>query len=1809
MKRILLLTLLMASCNCFATRIYVNPLATGSNDGSSWTNAYTNLQYGLDLAQTGDSVLVAAGIYRKSTPYTSTNNYFYRIFNGGITVLGGYPISGNPTDAQRDWVNNPTIFSGEIINFNYASYVLLVENRNTVVLDGFIMRNLETVGVKIDNSQGIIIKNTLFETNNYLPIQITNSSVTFANCVIFNNQTSLVYSSANANTSFYNCVVANNTSSVELIRNENGLLNMYNCTIVNNKGIPVYGNGTGATVIKNSIFWGNRRNDWFENSDIKSVNHTMQVSYSITEIYSDNNTNTLLPNRHPRFMNQLQPAGADNKFFTADDGLQLTAPCSPALNYGDNNLPLPTTTDIIGNPRIFNAGTIDLGAYEMQQMPGPHLNTVYVNNSAGNTGTHDGSSWSNAFTTLQEALLYCADTVKVAAGTYLTTNSWMDSVFNIETGRVVLGGYPATGNPSDADRDPKLHYTILKGNYSAIPTGRPSPAVTAYFTDSTTILDGFRFTNKGSTGSSLDNVNAVAAGYGSKLKIMNCDFRTDAALGIETTGLYISASSPYIYKCDFGNPKHGNSAISVSEQAHPIFASCTIQAHTLEVINASATLDSCVFRKEKSEVSTTFMSSNNAVLNVSNCLFYGIDHGGTFMYNANKTTGVVTGCVFRNTSVFYSYSAVYNDNSSLIFNKCLFDSCRLVMQNFNRSAPVLNNCLSVHGRFMYNKRSFPVVNNCTVVNTWIPLQSLDGLTRSSLVVNVDSSVLRANNTIFWSLKLNPGILDFDNSVGSMVPSATITTNCLTQNYGTHGQNGNIVGKTPRFNRLDHIVGADGKLFTADDGLQLAPCSPAVNAGNAALGTIFATDVLNNPRIAQTVIDMGAYELQQQAGSTGNYYVNSAASGNNTGTSWNDAYTNLQTALCNSCADTIRVAAGTYKPAVNKRDSTFMITRPLALYGGYSNTGNPAPNDRDAAKYPTILSGNIGSPTDSLDNSGLVVFVNAVTDSVHIDGFVIRDAYNSGGLTANAEGGGGMCILYSNAGVYNCNFINNRANPFGGGLSNGTYSNTTVGRCIFINNSASSNAGGLYSRSNLRLTGCVFENNYAQVQGGAVGVAGRFNISNSLFYRNYTTFPNTSGVGGGIYAGAGGYINNCTFVENKCVATLQGGGGIFTNQSRNIEIRNCIFNGNMTGTTTTDYGADFDWQGSYTQPFNCILQYSRPYPLPAMRNIVTTNAGFRALNDPKGPDGIWLTQDDGLQLNYNSPAFNLGRNDVVQDLPVDIMGDARVVLDTVDAGAYEYQDRPLARAGSDTLICAGDPVKIGLDANPKHTYSWTSNPVGFTSTAINPVVNPLVLTDYFLEVTKGAEVMRDTVQIGMRSAVQPAVSASLNSTTVCAGSDAIFTATPLYGGVHPSYEWRVNGVKAGTDTAVFSAVLQQGDQVSVLLTSSASCASPATVTSNIITLKVKPLGEPQVTIVGPVSICTGDTVTYKATSVNGGQQPMFQWVKNGWIDPITADSTYTISGITAQTDIFVKMYSNSTTVCLTKGADTSNVLTIVPKPTVTPSVSVAASYNAVCGARPVTFTAQGVNGGSNPLWQWKVNGNNVGTNSNLYTNSALASGDKVYVAMTSNADCPTDRIVESNRVTMAQQTVINPAISITATQTEVKQDSIISVMANVVNSNGSVTYQWYDSTSTHYWQAISGAITQTIGYAPHQTGDKIRCVAQTVNNCGDAVAVQSAPVTFKINTITGIDAVSAANYGITYWPNPVNTYMVIDGLKLMDQWQTLDIMSVDGHQKILFQSVTNQTRVTLNTSSLKAGFYIGILRKKNGEMVYIKFVKQ
>ncbi len=109
LKAILLIVVSFFSLNGYTQTIYVDHSATGANDGTSWSDAYSNLKTALDNAVSGDDLWVATGTYYPDP----TDRTIYFEIPDGVKVYGGF-LNTATTFAERDWVNNPTILSGDI---------------------------------------------------------------------------------------------------------------------------------------------------------------------------------------------------------------------------------------------------------------------------------------------------------------------------------------------------------------------------------------------------------------------------------------------------------------------------------------------------------------------------------------------------------------------------------------------------------------------------------------------------------------------------------------------------------------------------------------------------------------------------------------------------------------------------------------------------------------------------------------------------------------------------------------------------------------------------------------------------------------------------------------------------------------------------------------------------------------------------------------------------------------------------------------------------------------------------------------------------------------------------------------------------------------------------------------------------------------------------------------------------------------------------------------------------------------------------------------------------------------------------------------------------------------------------------------------------------------------------------------------------------------------------------------------------------------------------------------------------------------
>ncbi|MFL7869726.1 MAG: PKD domain-containing protein, partial [Anaerolineales bacterium] len=239
---------------------------------------------------------------------------------------------------------------------------------------------------------------------------------------------------------------------------------------------------------------------------------------------------------------------------------------------------------------------------------------------------------------------------------------------------------------------------------------------------------------------------------------------------------------------------------------------------------------------------------------------------------------------------------------------------------------------------------------------------------------------------------------------------------------------------------------------------------------------------------------------------GIHYVDFSATGEDDGTSWADAFTDLQDALTAAQpGEEIWVASGTYFPGTT-RDASFVLPKGVAVYGGFSGSENYR-NQRNMRANLTVLSGEIGDSNTKADNAYHVVttastYENPLDASTVLDGFTITGGYAN--LEAGqAEKGGGFLNNYGSPTLVNLNFIDNYALNHGGALA--TQYNSiplVVVNCTFSGNSATNNAGGIGNLSQIKVINSTFYGNSGGNGGGIVNLSGsQAEIYNSILWGN------------------------------------------------------------------------------------------------------------------------------------------------------------------------------------------------------------------------------------------------------------------------------------------------------------------------------------------------------------------------------------------------------------------------------------------------------------------------------------------------------------------------------------------------------------------------------------------------------------------------------------------------------------------------------------------------------------------------------------
>ena len=324
-----------------------------------------------------------------------------------------------------------------------------------------------------------------------------------------------------------------------------------------------------------------------------------------------------------------------------------------------------------------------------------------------------------------------------------------------------------------------------------------------------------------------------------------------------------------------------------------------------------------------------------------------------------------------------------------------------------------------------------------------------------------------------------------------------------------------------------------------------------------------------------------------------HYIDAGATGADNGTSWSDAFTDIQTAIdAAGAGDQLWIKTGLYIPnGADTLSARYAINKPLSLFGGFVGTESNLEDRPDDNSNPTVLSGDIlgddvpsNNTINRTDNSRHIIFVDSLmTEAVLLDGFTL-----SGGNTSTSADldayftNGGAIIAYSPLNLSNNIFSNNFASAGAGvSLMGQGAAGSEINTCTFVSNTATSQSAGIMIRnsSNISIAACVFSDN--ETSRGAVYPlrSDNISISDCLFSNN----SNASGFGGAFFSwnNTNLSLSSCVFENNSSVnagVAYIDGRELAPNEPGNLTIENCTFSNN--GTIDGFGGALFFFQTSY-----------------------------------------------------------------------------------------------------------------------------------------------------------------------------------------------------------------------------------------------------------------------------------------------------------------------------------------------------------------------------------------------------------------------------------------------------------------------------------------------------------------------------------------------------------------------------------------------------------------------------------------------------
>lgn len=440
------------------------------------------------------------------------------------------------------------------------------------------------------------------------------------------------------------------------------------------------------------------------------------------------------------------------------------------------------------------------------------------------------------------------------------------------------------------------------------------------------------------------------------------------------------------------------------------------------------------------------------------------------------------------------------------------------------------------------------------------------------------------------------------------------------------------------------------------------------------------------------------------------YVDIDASGNNDGSSWQNAYNDLQDALTNAVDnDSICIAEGIYYPTedetgdpnpTNPREVEFhAIGKTISIFGGYQGNETNL-DDRDPQMFAVTLSGDIGVQGTETDNCYRILYLDDINNGV-LEGLTISESYSASGGGSTSD----YCGLY----LYNS-------------------SNFKIKHCVFENNETHTYGANYFSWSEVEIEYSTFTNNKSAQGGGFYVGGGGGSLS---LYNTEISFNSCDQYGGAISNnGTTLILSNCVVHSNKSNSATFGGGAIHSyNVQDPILIINSTFVNNLSnageGNSLNSNLADYEIYNSIFWTTNTNSHFS----------LMNTNNSFTVNNSIEQGNQAYPQFTDTTVYDYSfaasSNAVDFGDTTGISQyiFDEDFYGNYRFDGD-IDAGAFETC---LSTVDLNTSLSG---ITVSSDQNGGN-YQWIdcsdNSPV---SGATNQSFTPSESGDYACIVTNG-----------------------------------------------------------------------------------------------------------------------------------------------------------------------------------------------------------------------------------------------------------------------------------------------------------------------------------------------------------------------------------------------------------------------------------------------------------------------------------------